>query len=238
MKLSFTDDRLLAVLAHPDDAELLCAGTLARARADGAGVAICVMCRGDKGAGSSTGAVDLGAIRREEAEAAANVLGAELFWQDHADGELFDTYANRLKLVAAYRRFRPTLIIAHAAEDYHPDHRAASALAEAASWFAASRGHVTEGLDPLAAPPSLWWADAVNMSGFEPAFYVDVTAHAEIKNRMLECHRSQLQRAADGDFAPLKGLMTRQMEARGAQAGVAAAEGFRPHRAFKRLRAW
>jgi len=97
---------------------------------------------------------------------------------------------------------------------------------------------VTEGLEPLAAPPSLWWADAVNMSGFEPAFYVDVTAHAEIKNRMLECHRSQLQRAADGDFAPLKGLMTRQMEARGAQAGVAAAEGFRPHRAFKRLRAW
>lgn len=49
MKLTFKDDRVLAVLAHPDDAELLCAGTLARARRDGAAVAIFVLCRGDKG---------------------------------------------------------------------------------------------------------------------------------------------------------------------------------------------
>ena len=40
---------MLAVVAHPDDAELLCAGTLARARDDGAAIAVCVMCRGDKG---------------------------------------------------------------------------------------------------------------------------------------------------------------------------------------------
>jgi N-acetylglucosamine malate deacetylase 1 len=54
MKLSFTNDRVMAVMAHPDDAELLCAGTLARAKADGAAIAICVMCAGDKGAGSAT----------------------------------------------------------------------------------------------------------------------------------------------------------------------------------------
>ena len=55
MRITFQHDRVLAVMAHPDDAELLCAGTLARARADGAAIAICVMCRGDKGAGSATG---------------------------------------------------------------------------------------------------------------------------------------------------------------------------------------
>src|SRR6476646_5695065 len=49
MKLDFTDERVLAVVAHPDDAELLCAGTLARAKADGAAIAICILCRGDKG---------------------------------------------------------------------------------------------------------------------------------------------------------------------------------------------
>ncbi len=225
-------------MAHPDDAELLCAGTLARAKADGAVIAVCVMCRGDKGAGSATSGTNLAAIRREEAEAAAKVIGAELYWQDHSDGELFDSYAARLKLVETYRRFRPTLVIAHAMNDYHPDHRAASVLAEGATWFAASRGHVTKGWDPLDAPPALWWADTINMSGFDPAFYVDVTAHMDAKRRMLECHRSQLERAGDRDFAPLSELMNRQAEARGAQAGVAAAEGFCPHRAFKRLRAW
>jgi N-acetylglucosamine malate deacetylase 1 len=217
---------------------LLCAGTLARAKADGAAIGICVMCRGDKGAGSSTGATNLATIRRAEAEAAAAVLGAELFWQDHPDGQLFDTYPNRLKLVETYRRFRPMLVIAHTPGDYHPDHRAASALAEAATWFAASRGHVTAGVDPLEAPPSLWWADAINMSGFEPGFYVDVSAYAGQKRKMLECHRSQLQRGTDVDFAPLTDLITRQSQARGAQSGVTAAEAFRPHHGFKRLQAW
>ena len=49
MKLNFQNERVLAVVAHPDDAELLCAGTLARARNDGAEIGICVLCRGDKG---------------------------------------------------------------------------------------------------------------------------------------------------------------------------------------------
>lgn len=238
MRLSFANDRVLAVMAHPDDAELLCAGTLGRAKNDGAAIVICVMCRGEKGAGSAAGAVDLGAIRREEAEAAATVLGAELYWQDHADGELFDTYPARLGLIETFRRFRPTLVIAHSIEDYHPDHRAASTLAEAATWFAAWRGHLTQQFDPLDVSPSLWWADTVNMGGFEPAFYIDVTAQLATKQRMLACHRSQLQRGEDGDFASLMVLVTRQMESRGAQAGVAAAECFRPHPAFKRLRAW
>ena len=53
MKLSFAGERLLAVMAHPDDAELLCAGTLARARADGAPIGIYVLCDGSKGVSSA-----------------------------------------------------------------------------------------------------------------------------------------------------------------------------------------
>lgn len=238
MKLSFENDRVLAVMAHPDDAELLCAGTLARAKADGAAIAICVMCRGDKGAGSATGGSELGEIRHEEASAAAKMLGAELYWHGASDGELFDSYDERLKLVATFRRYRPTLVIAHSPADYHPDHRAASALAEAATWFAASRGHVTAGWDPLDAPPSLWWADTVNMLGFEPGFFIDVSAYAEAKARMLACHASQLQRGQDGDFARLEELMTQQMKIRGSQSQVSASEGFIAAFPFKRSRAW
>ena len=237
MRLTFTDDRVLAVMAHPDDAELLCAGTLARARYDGAAIAICVMCSGDKGVASGMAAENLGETRRSEAAASAAVLGAELFWFGQPDGELADTVPNRRGLIEIYRRFRPTLIVTHALEDYHPDHRAAGALAEAASWFCGSRGHVTES-PALDAPPALWWADAVNLGGFTPEFYVDVAQYVELKMKMLACHKSQLQRAGDTDFAPLTELMLQQAGTRGRQAGVTAAEAFRSHQAFKRVRAW
>ncbi|MGD0260334.1 MAG: hypothetical protein ABSD29_10985 [Verrucomicrobiota bacterium] len=54
----------------------------------------------------------------------------------------------------------------------HPLHRAAATLAEAASWFCASRGYKAAA-PPLAAAPALWWMDTVNMSGFNPGFFVD-----------------------------------------------------------------
>jgi len=238
MKLSFADERVLAVMAHPDDAELLCAGTLARAKGDGAAVGIVVMCRGDKGVGSASRAGEnLGQVRHDEASAAANVLGATLFWFNAGDGELFDSYENRRNLNEIYRKFRPTLVIAHAAEDYHPDHRAASTTAEAATWFAASRGHMTAS-PALDAPPNLWFADTINMTAFEPDFFVNVGDQLETKKRMLACHRSQLERGNDGDFAPLTELMLRQAAARGSQAGCAAAEAFRWHHAFKRVGAF
>ena len=91
---------------------------------------------------------------------------------------------------------------------------------------------------PLAAPPALWFADTINMQGFSPQFYVDISAHADVKRRMLECHRSQLLRGKDKDLAPLMDLMVRQYQVRGAQADAAAAEAFRPHQAFRRTRAW
>jgi len=236
MKLSFTNERVLAVMAHPDDAELLCAGTLARARSDGATIGVCVMCTGDKGQ-SSKAIENLSSVRHQEAQDAAKTLGAQFFWFGAGDGELFDTYENRRKLIEIYRQFKPTLVIAHAAEDYHPDHRAASALAEAASWFGASRGHVTAS-PAIDSPPAVWWADTINMSGFEPEIYIDISGQIETKQRMLNAHRSQIQRGNDGDFAPLMELMLAQCRLRGSQSGVGAAEAFRQHRAFKRVRAW
>jgi LmbE family N-acetylglucosaminyl deacetylase len=236
MRLDFHDERVLAVVAHPDDAELLCAGTLARAKAEGAAVGVAVLCLGDKGQ-PAVPIPRLAAVRRREMTAAAGLLGAELFWGGVADGTLADDRPTRLRLVEIYRRFHPTLVLAHAREDYHPDHRAASALAEAASWFCAARGHKTRSA-ALASPPALWWMDTVQMTGFEPGLYVDVSGYMTLKEAMLECHRSQAARCADADFSPLADLARLQAGARGAQAGVAAAEAFRPHHAFKRARAW
>ena len=236
MILSFKSERVLAVVAHPDDAELLCAGTLARAKEEGAAVAVCVLCKGDKGQPSKL-IRDLAAVRRKEMREAMYVLGAQLFLGEFPDGTLADEPPLRAKLVEIYRKFAPTLVIAHFAGDYHPDHRAASALAEAASWFCASRGHVTK-TQPLPAPPALWWMDTITMSGFEPEIYIDISRSLPVKQRMLASHRSQMARGKDADFSCLGDLMRLQALARGAQAGVTAAEAFRIHRAFKRARAF
>jgi LmbE family N-acetylglucosaminyl deacetylase len=236
MHLNFSGERVLAIVAHPDDAELLCAGTLARARSDGAAVGIYVLCQGDKG--QPTPPIQrLAEMRREEMTTAVGLLGGELFQGGVPDGQLFDGVEPRSVLVEAYRRFRPSLVLAQSAHDYHPDHRAASSLAEAASWFAASAGYETPS-PALQSPPALWWMDTVNMSGFAPDFYIDVSDYVDLKRRMLACHRSQLRRGGDADFSPLEELMLRQSAARGAQAGVAAAEAFRSHTAWKRARAW
>jgi LmbE family N-acetylglucosaminyl deacetylase len=236
MKLNFASERILAVVAHPDDAEILCAGTLARARAEGAAIGICVLCNGEKGQPAKP-IRNLVMVRRKETATSAKLLGAELYMLGLPDGELADTLRNRVRLVEAFRRFRPTLVLAHARQDYHPDHQAASALAEAVSWSSASRGLKTASA-PLPAAPALWWMDTINMSGFDPGFYVDISPYAELKGKLIRCHRSQLQRGDDVDFSPLADLMRVQQEARGLQAGVAAAEAFVAHQAFKRARAW
>lgn len=236
MKLRFDHERVLAVVAHPDDAELLCAGTLARAQADGAAIGVCVLCRGDKGQPGKP-LKNLAAIRRTEMRAAAALLGAELHLGGFSDGELLDAPPQRRRLVEVYRQFKPTLVLAHSPADYHADHRAASALAEVASWSCASRGYQTRS-PALAGAPAVWWMDTICMHQFAPGFFVEISAFAPLKERMLACHRSQVARGQDGDFSPLLDLMRRQFQARGAQAGVAAAEAFRIHDAFKRVRAW
>jgi len=236
MRLDFSHERLLAVVAHPDDAEYACAGTLARAAGDHAGLAICVLCRGDKGQPQEP-IENLGRVRHEEMTAAAELLGAQLFWTGFGDGELADHPDLRRPLVEIYRRFRPTLVITHSPHDYHPDHRAAAVLAEAASWFCTSAGHLTDS-PPVTRQPALWWMDTIQMHGFQPHLYIDVTEHVELKRKMLACHQSQLRRAQQGDFSPLEEQMLDQCRTRGAQAQVAAAEAFRIHRAWKRTTAW
>ena len=236
MRFDFLNERVLAVVAHPDDAELLCAGTLARAKSDGATIAICVLCQGDKGQPDQP-IDDLSHVRHEEMQSAAALLGCELFSMAVPDAALFDDQQTRKLLIEILRRFRPTLLLGHAPTDYHTDHRAASQLVEACSWLSASNGQRVSGR-PLETPPELWWMDTVGMQQFEPSFYVDVSSFIALKEQMLQCHASQLDRSGDADFAPLLELMRSQMHTRGRQSGVEAAEAFRPHHAFKRSRAW
>jgi LmbE family N-acetylglucosaminyl deacetylase len=234
VKLDFSDQRIVAVVAHPDDAEILCAGTLARARQDGASVAIAVLCKGDRGQPEEP-IPELAEVRREEMTRAGKLLGAQLFFGEVSDGSLADELAVRLDLTEVFRRFESTLVLAHDPGDYHPDHQAASKLAQAASWYCASRGHETSS-PPIPGPPALWFMDTVQMLGFEPGFYVDVGAQMELKLAMLRCHESQLVRGED--LPPLAETLELQARTRGMQADAEYAEAFRIAPMMKRIRAW
>ncbi len=241
MRIQFVAQRVLAVMAHPDDLELLCAGTLARAVQDGAAVGVCVVCRGDRGGAPPgvSGPEELAAVRRGEAEAALRLLSpeAELFWLDVPDSQAQDSPQLRQALLGVLRRFRPTLLVTHTACDYHADHQAVAHLAQAASWMAASPGQ-QDGQEPLPCPPELWQADTVLGLDFQPHFYIDISEYLELKRRMLRCHRSQLARADEEGFSDLDQLLVQQARWRGAQSGVAAAEAFCTLPRWKRLGAW
>src|ERR1051325_9429905 len=107
MRLSFAQDRVLAIVAHPDDAELLCAGTLARAKADGAAIGIAVLCSGNAGQPHKP-IRNLAAVRAKEMAAAARLLGAELFLLGVSDSTLADDQSTRVRVVEIQRRFRAT----------------------------------------------------------------------------------------------------------------------------------
>jgi LmbE family N-acetylglucosaminyl deacetylase len=234
VKLDFSDERILAVVAHPDDAEILCAGTLSRAREDGASIGIAVLCKGDRGQPEDP-IPELADVRREEMTVATKLLGAQLFSGEVSDGTLLDEVAVRLELTEIFRKFESTLVLAHEPADYHPDHQAASKVAQAASWYCASRGHETPS-PPIPGPPALWFMDTVQMLGFDPGFYVDVTAHMDLKLAMLRCHESQLLRGED--LPPLARTMELQAKARGMQGDAEYAEAFRIAPMMKRVRAW
>ncbi len=118
--------RILGCGAHPDDVEIFFFGTLAAARAMGAEIGWLIATDGSKG-GAEPGD-KLRATRREEAAAAAVLLGVTPIFLDRRDGDLATDAAAAGLLEAEIQKFAPDLVITHAPNDYHPDHRALSRL--------------------------------------------------------------------------------------------------------------
>jgi len=119
--------KLLLIMAHPDDAEF-CAGGLMTLWHQ-AGHRIKILCLTNGNAGHQTLAPQALAQRRHiEAQNAANLLGAELEIWPQDDGRLLPSIELREDLIAAIRSYKPDLMITHRTADYHPDHRATGQL--------------------------------------------------------------------------------------------------------------
>jgi len=224
---------VLAVGAHPDDLEILCGGALAKCAARGDAVTMVCAANGDCGS-AVHGREEIAAIRRQEAEAAAAVIGARYYCLGYSDLEIPLDMEARTKLVEVVRRCQPDFLIIHAPNDYMLDHRNAGELAEVAS-FDATIPNLKTASPACNRVPPLYYMDTVAGVGFEPVEYVDITDHFETKARMLACHQSQVAWLKHHDAVQVDEMMEIMARFRGVQAGVRFAEGFRPAQMWGRV---
>lgn len=153
----YAPKRVLVIVAHPDDIEFGCAGTIARWAKAGAEVCYVLCTSGDVGiAKPELTRAQVTEIREAEQLAAAEVLGVrEVVFLREPDGTLVNTLDLRRRLVREIRRFRPEVVVCLdptlffvSSNTYinHPDHRAAGTAAVDAVFPAAGQPHVFEEL--------------------------------------------------------------------------------------------
>lgn len=194
--------RILVVLAHPDDPEFFCGGSIARWVRLGHSVEYCLITCGDKGTKeTSIGSDELCQIRQVEQRAAGSVLGVGAFYfLNYEDGYLTPSLELRRDITRVIRQVRPdvlvtcdprTLIVGSSRLN-HPDHRAAG-QATLDAVFPAARDHLNfielwrdEHLDPHIVR-EVWICGTL-----EPNTILDVTDTWEIKIQALYEHRSQI----------------------------------------------
>ena len=175
---------VLAIAPHPDDAELICGGTLAKLARTGHRTGILDLTRGEMG---TKGSVEL---RADEAGNAAMVLGVALRENLELPDAAFENRpATRRALAIVLRRLRPQIVIAPAPKGRHPDHRIASQLVRDACFLAGIRK-----IDPETEPHrprKLLYAIAYREDYVKPTFVVDISEDFETKLRAIACYTSQ-----------------------------------------------
>jgi LmbE family N-acetylglucosaminyl deacetylase len=228
---------VLVLMAHPDDAEFLCAGTLIRLCDLGWEVHIATATPGDCGTMVHT-RWDIASIRTREAGRAAALIGATYHCLDERDGMVVFDKASLTKTVDLFRRVTPQLVFTHPIRDYMMDHEQVSQLVRAASFVFGAPNVSQVPRQARAAVPHVYFSDpveAIDQQGRPAAIgtLVDVSRQIRLKTKMLACHASQREwlRAHHGVDEYLD-AMKRLSAARGKDLGVKYAENFvqyRPH---------
>lgn len=229
--------RLLAVMSHPDDAEILIGGTLFHLKDVGWDLGIVTMTRGDCGSATHS-KEEISRIRHLEAKTAADYLGAWYGCVGLSDVEIFVNAENLRRIVEFVRAFDPEVVITHSPADYMLDHEETSRLARAATFAVAMPLYETGQAAPAAivkSTPALYYADSVEGTDSMgkrvwPQFYIDVTPQLERKRRMLSCHESQRDWLRDHHgIDEYLDRMTSWAARFGRECGFAFAEGLRQH---------
>lgn len=187
---------VLAVMAHPDDAELLCGGTLTKCADRGQRVGVLDLTAGEMGSRGSP------EVRAREAEAAARIMGLSLRrCLGLPDSRLENTEQSRLALVTHLRELRPTIVVTHWKVGRHRDHRIASELVRDACFLSALRKLDAAG-EPFR-PLKLVHATAFREDADPPSVVVDITQTLERKLAAIDAYASQFAGASQaGEVFP------------------------------------
>lgn len=229
------DPTVLTFMAHPDDAEFTCAGTLIRLAAAGWQVHIATAAPGDCGT-MNQNRWDISARRVGEATRAAALVGATYHCLDERDGMVVYDKPTLQKTIDLFRRVTPQLVFTHAQKDYMMDHEMVSLLTRAASFVFGAPNISAWPLKEGAHVPHLYYCDppeALDPLGnlIRPTTWVDISGQLDRKAEMLACHESQRDwlRTYHGTDEYIDS-MRRLAALRGSEAEMTAAEAFVQHR--------
>ena len=175
----------LIIACHPDDAELCCGGAILSLKAHGAKVGVLDLTDGEP---TPHGTIE---IRQRETEAATAILELDYRGQLNLPNRSLVADLDARRLVAGMiRQLRPRVLITHYWEDAHPDHVAASALVDAARFWAKLSKTDMPG-SPHYPAKILYFPSMHLRLHLKPSFVLDVTPYHERKMKALACYHSQ-----------------------------------------------
>jgi bacillithiol biosynthesis deacetylase BshB1 len=175
----------LVIAPHPDDAELGAGGAILQLQAQGARVGVLDLTDGEP---TPFGSPE---VRRRETDEATAVLG--LAWRGNlglTNRRLESDLESRAKLAGALRQLRPRFLLAPYWEDAHPDHVAASALVDAARFWAKLTRCDLPGEPHYPARIIYYFSVHLRLHP-RPSFVLDITPHIDAKMKAIACFRSQ-----------------------------------------------
>lgn len=178
---------ILVIAAHPDDAELGCSGTIAAHISKGYRVGIVDLTHGEMGTRGTP------EIRLQESAEAARILGLSARENlGFKDIYFKDDEAHQLELIKVIRKYQPTIVLANAVTDRHPDHGKGASLATNACFMSGLIKIETElgGVVQQAWRPKFVYHYIQN-NYIEPDFIVDISAHWDIKVASIMAFKSQ-----------------------------------------------
>lgn len=178
---------ILAFAAHPDDIELAASGTLMKHIAEGKTVAIVDLTQGELG---SRGTLE---TRFDEAQEASKIMGVSFRTNLKMSDGFFDLSENNKRLIIEQiRRFQPTIVLANAIEDRHPDHGRASKLVSEACFLAGLIKVETtwDGRAQKVFRPAAVY-HYIQDRHIEPDFIVDVTDFVVRKFECIKAYKTQ-----------------------------------------------
>jgi bacillithiol biosynthesis deacetylase BshB1 len=178
---------ILAIGVHPDDVELGCSGTLMSAIAEGKKVGIVDLTQGELG---TRGTAE---TRKVEARKAAAIMGIEIRENlGMADGFFQnDEYHQRI-LIQAIRKYQPTIILANALEDRHPDHGRSSKMVSDAAFLSGLIKIVTslDGIEQEEWRPTYVF-HYIQDRFLQPSFVVDISKYMDKKLESVLAYSTQ-----------------------------------------------